>query len=61
MIFKHTLIVGALFGIATLTAQAETVSINQNGSLVEMCASAEKQVATRCRLPTKLMPPWRKR
>lgn len=45
MTFKHTLIVGALFGIATLTAQAETVSINQNGSLVEMCASAEKQVA----------------
>ena len=45
MTFKHTLIVGALFGIAALTAQAQTVSINQNGSLVEMCASAEKQVA----------------
>ena len=26
-------------------AQAETVAINQNGSLVEMCASAEKMVA----------------
>ena len=25
-------------------AQAETVAINQNGSLVEMCASAEKMV-----------------
>ena len=45
MTFKHTPIVGALFGIAALTAQAETVNINQNGSLVEMCASAEKQVA----------------
>ena len=44
MRFKHTLIIGALFGIATLTAQAETVNINQNGSLVEMCANAEKQV-----------------
>lgn len=45
MTFKHTLMVGALLGIATLTTQAETVNINQNGSLVEMCASAEKQVA----------------
>ena len=45
MTFKHTLMVGALLGITALTAQAETVNIKQNGSLVEMCASAEKQVA----------------
>ena len=31
--------------LSCAVAQAETVAINQNGSLVEMCTSAEKMVA----------------
>ena len=46
MKMKHYVAVLGLSGLslAFTQAQAETVSINQNGSLVEMCASAEKMV-----------------
>ena len=47
MKITQSLIALSLIGLscAYSLAQAETVAINQNGSLVEMCASAEKMVS----------------
>lgn len=40
-----SILTATLFGATGLIAHAETVNINQNGSLVEMCASANEVVA----------------
>ena len=43
---QKILVLAGLIGlsVATQVTQAQSVAINQNGSLVEMCASADKQV-----------------